>query len=582
MPALLRAASFTATLDRDTVAVGESVTLSLKFEGGSPSQMPSPPSMPNLQIMSSGSSRNINIVNGQFSSTLSQDFVLTPMQPGEYTIPPMRAQIGGQVFTTPALKLTALKPSASAENPAAQQLAFFKLFVPRKEVYLGEVFEVEFRVYVREGVANAEGIMQSFEQYGGCPIKAEDVTLLKTAHANRRRMQVGNGVYSVATLVTAVSPVKPGKITLNSMDVNLTLQLPSANRRRDVFDPFGMFQQVEERRVALVADPETVTVLPLPRENVPPSFTGAVGSYTMAVTAGPTNVATGDPVTIKVQITGHGALDALTLPQPGDWRDFKTYPPTSKVETTDPLGMQGTKTFEQLVVPQTTDIKALPPVSFSFFDPAQKQYRTLTQPGLPLVVRPGSSAPAPMVLATTRPAQDTPPPAQDIVHIKPHLGTLAQVGPPLAQQPWFLGLQAVPLLAWLAALVWRKQTERLANNPRLRRQRQVAQTIRKGLLELQQLAAQNKSDEFFAMLVRLLQEQLGERLDLPASAITEAVIDERLRPLGIPETALAQVQELFQLCNLVRYAPLRTSQELAAVIPKLEAVLRDLKEIKGC
>ena len=34
------------------------------------------------------------------------------------------------------------------------------------------------------------------------------------------------------------------------------------------------------------------------------------------------------------------------------------------------------------------------------------------------------------------------------------------------------------------------------------------------------------SDQFFATLSRLLQEQLGERLDLPASAITEAVIEE--------------------------------------------------------
>ena len=33
-----------------------------------------------------------------------------------------------------------------------------------------------------------------------------------------------------------------------------------------------------------------------------------------------------------------------------------------------------------------------------------------------------------------------------------------------------------------------------------------------------------------------LQEQLGERLDLPASAITEAVIEEHLRPRGAPET----------------------------------------------
>jgi hypothetical protein len=581
LPSMVLGASFTATLDRDTVAVGETATLSMKFEGGQPKQMPALPSLPNLQVVAGGTSRNISIVNGQFSSIYSEDFALTPTQPGEYTIPPLRAEVGGQILTAPALKLTAVKPSASASTPAGDQLAFFKLFIPRKEVYVGEVFSVEFRVYVREGVANAENIMQSFDNYGGCPIKVEDVSIQKTAHANRRRMQVGNSVYSVATLVTALSPVKPGTLTVNSMDVNLSLQLPSGNRRRDVFDPFGMFQQYDERRVALSAEPEKLTVLPLPKVNLPTNFVGAVGAYSMAVSAGPTNVATGDPITVKVQISGHGALDSLALPEQSAWHDFKTYPPTSKLETTDPLGLQGTKTFEQVVVPQTVDLKALPPISFSFFDPDQKQYRTLTHPGIPLVVRPGGSAPAPTILAGNRASQENTPPAQDIVHIKPRLGALAQVGPPLIQRPWFLALQAVPLLAWLSALVWRKRSDMLAHNPRLRRQRQVAQTIRKGLAELHQLAAANKSDEFFATLVRLLQEQLGERLDLPASAITEAVIDEHLRPRGVPETTLAPLQELFQTCNLVRYAPMKSSQELAAVIPKLEKVLQELKELKA-
>ena len=100
------------------------------------------------------------------------------------------------------------------------------------------------------------------------------------------------------------------------------------------------------------------------------------------------------------------------------------------------------------------------------------------------------------------------------------------------------------------------------------------------MIELRQFASENKSDDFFATLVRLLQEQLGERLDLPASAITEAVIEERLRPRGMPEATLAPLHELFQTCNLVRYAPIKSSQELAAIIPKLETVLRELKELK--
>ena len=580
---LLCAASFTATLDRETVTVGESATLSLTFEGGQPKSFPAPPQLPNLQIAGGGSSQNMRIENGQVSSSISQTYALTPTQPGEFIIPALKAEIGGQVLTTQPLKLTAVKADSAPANAAGEKLAFFKLFVPKKEVYVGEILAVEFQACVREGLANTENILQSFEQYGGCPLKAEGVSIIKTAHAQRRRMRSGNAIYGVATLVTSLSPVKTGPLTVGSIEVNLTLQLPLPNqRRRDPFDPFGMFQQmqVEERRVALSADPETLTVLPLPKENIPANFNGAVGNFSMTVTAGPTNVATGDPVTVRVQLSGRGALDSLALPEQNAWREFKTYPPTTKVETTDALGLQGTKTFEQVVVPQSPDIKALPPVSFSFFDPDQKSYRTLTQPAIPLIVRPGGSAPAPTVAAATRAAPDNPPPAQDIVHIKPRLGAVAQIGPPLVQQPWFLALQAVPVLAWLSAVVWRRRAEMLANNPRLRRRRQVAEIIRQGLLELRQFASGNKSEDFFATLVRLLQEQLGERLDLPASAITEAVIEERLRPRGVPEATLGSLRELFQTCNLARYAPIKSSQELAAMIPKFEAVLRELQGLK--
>ena len=148
-------------------------------------------------------------------------------------------------------------------------------------------------------------------------------------------------------------------------------------------------------------------------------------------------------------------------------------------------------------------------------------------------------------------------------------------------RPAFLAAQSLPVLAWLAAFVWRKRTDSLANNPRLRRQRHVARLIRDGLEDLRRLAAENKSDEFFATLFRLLQEQLGERLDCPASSITEAVIDERLAGLGAPEATLAGLRELFQLCNQARYAPLRTSGELAAVIPQFENAVRELQEVKA-
>jgi hypothetical protein len=39
------------------------------------------------------------------------------------------------------------------------------------------------------------------------------------------------------------------------------------------------------------------------------------------------------------------------------------------------------------------------------------------------------------------------------------------------------------------------------------------------------------------------------------------------------------LQELFQLNNLARYAPIKSSQELAALIPKAEELLRKLRSL---
>ena len=79
----------------------------------------------------------------------------------------------------------------------------------------------------------------------------------------------------------------------------------------------------------------------------------------------------------------------------------------------------------------------------------------------------------------------------------------------------FVALQSLPVAAFLAAFMWRRRTDNLANNPRLRRQRAVAQVVAVGLDDLEKFAADNKPDEFFALLFRLLQEQIGRTARLP-------------------------------------------------------------------
>jgi hypothetical protein len=469
-------------------------------------------------------------------------------------------------------------PPPAAVN-SGSEIAFMKLTLPKKEVYAGEVVVAELRIYLRDDVQNFAN-----PQLTATP--ADGFTVGKIAPHTSQRTQIGNRVYTVVPASIILTAIKTGTLSVGPFTLGAILAVASPNQQPDpFFRQFGihspLFGDGERKQVSLATEKLNVESLPLPAGNAPANFNGAIGDYTLTVTAGPTNVAVGDPITVRVQISGRGALDALTLPDQPAWRDFKTYPPTSKVETGDPLGLQGTKTFEQIVAPQSTDVHELPVFSFSFFNPDTKTYRTLRQPPVQLAVQSSGTTPAPMIAATKTPNPQPPPPQQDILPIKEQPGALTQAGPPLLTRPVFLAMQSLPVVAWLAAFVWRKRTDSLANNPRLRRQRRVAQLVREGLNDLHRLAAENNSDEFFATLFRLLQEQLGERLDCSASSITEAVIDERLVLLGAPETTLAGLRELFQLCNQARYAPMRTSGELAAVIPQFENAVCELQQVNA-
>lgn len=575
--AVLRAASFTASLTRDTITLGESAQLTLTIEGASPDGVPTLPPIPNTRTAYGGESSQFSLVNGTMTASMTYTFALTPTQAGEILIPALRASAGGKVLMSQPLKLKVLKPDAPPVNAAAvgQSLAFLRLMVPKQSIFLGETVTAELQLYIRDGVQDVRGF-----DVTGTP--ADGLLLGKQVQGQQRRAQVGNTMFTVVPFALPLTATKTGPLSIGPITCSTVLALPNNRRGRDPFDMFGMFSQPNYQRLALATEEVKLQGLALPTQDVPPGFSGAVGNFTLSVSAGPTNVAVGDPITVKIQISGRGAID--TLPQPplaeAGWRDFNTYPPTSKTDLADPLGLQGTKSFEQVVTPKNTEVKQLPPIAFSFFDPDAKAYRTLTHPAVALTVRPGGSFALPTLPGVSNAVPGEKPPPQDIVGLKPRLGRLSPDQAPLVQRPGFLGLQATPVLVWLALLVWRKRTDALANNPRLRRQRQVAHIIHDGLAQLRQLADENDSDEFFATLFRLLQEQLGERLDLPATAITEAVVEERLRPRGVPAETLEPLQELFQMCNLARYAPMRSRQELSAVIPKLDALLRELQALE--
>src|SRR6185312_4494292 len=514
-----RAASFTATLDRDSLALGESATLTLNFEGGQPDNAPAP-DVPGLEIVAAGNSKAVNIVNGQMSSTDSLFYRITPQKTGDFVIPAMTALVDGGRVSSQPLRLT-VRPAEAVPTAAIESgslMAFMKLTLPTGELYVGQTLAARLEIWLRDDVHN-------FSNFRFTSQPASGFLIGKTAQGPNRTAQAGNHLYTVIPLDFALTVTKTGDLSLGPFTASATYLVASANGMGE--DPFfGRFFNTEvQKQVSLATESLHTTSRALPTQGVPPDFNGAIGDFNLSATAGPAAVAVGDPVTVRVKIAGQGALGAVAAPLASAPPGFKAFPPTSKLETTDSLGLQGTKTFEEILVPQTADVRGLPAVSFSYFNPADGQYHTLTQSSLPLTVHPGA------VTAVSLPAGPQTASAEnqvsaDIVPVKERLGKLGAARAPLIGRRGFLAAQAVPMLVFLGALLWRRREDRLANNPRLRRQRLVAQRLRDGLVDLRGLAEADKSAEFFTTLFRLLQELLGERLDCPASAITENVLDE--------------------------------------------------------
>ena len=572
------AASFTASLDRDSIALGEQATFSLKFEDVQPKDAPAIPNIAGLQFQYIGPSSSFSFVNGQTTSSVTYNYLVTAQRAGEFTIPGMRASIGGQTLNSTPLKLIVSKPDAptAAAVNSGNEVAFLKLYSPKQKVFVGESVVARLELYLRDDV-------RDFGNFSLTSAPTDGFSAGKTTEVanQRRRVQVGNRVFTVIPLSMPLTATRSGALTLGPFTATCVVVLPSQNQN----DPFAQFfNRGEQRQLTLATEPVNVESRSLPESGKPADFSGAVGQFTMTATAGPTNVTVGDPITVRVQISGRGGLDAITLPLADALKNFKTYPPTTKLETTDPFGFQGTKTFEQIISPLNSDVVELPALEFSYFNPEDGQYHRLHSQTFPLKIHAAGATVLPQVAAANKPEEK---PAQDIMPLKNDLGPLVQIKAgrdavePFIAKPTFLALQTVPVLAFFAAFVWRKRADNLANNPRLRRQRAVAALVASGLADLKKSAAANQPDEFFATLFRLLQEQLGERLDCPASAITEDVVDAHALLRGASPALRTALHERFQLCNQARYAPVRGTSELNSVAAQFEKLLAELQNLKS-
>src|SRR3954453_815273 len=147
-------ASFTVTLDRYSVVLGEQATLTLTFQDGQPEEVSNLPQVEGLRI-ASNVSRTMNSVfnNGAQTTVYAYSVALEPTRVGEFVIPPFQAKIKGESFSSQPLKLKVIESDPSAPPPAfANKVAFLWVVLPKTNLFINEPMVAELRLYFRSDV----------------------------------------------------------------------------------------------------------------------------------------------------------------------------------------------------------------------------------------------------------------------------------------------------------------------------------------------------------------------------------------------------------------------------------------------
>jgi len=560
----------TAVLTSSDVVVGETVQLQIQIDNaGTSMKPPSDINVPGLQIHYTGESTQMTMRNFAVSSSITYSYTILPEKSGTYKIPPQSIRAGKDNLQTPELTLRVAdsprtaagtgsnRPPSGNTQVGEDKIAFAELLVPKKVAYVGEIIPVVVRIGFNSRARVAEMAPPQ--------VSGQGFTVQKLGEGERNLENIDGRSYVIFNYKTAISAARVGNFQIGPVEQKANILVPrrSSGTRRKPFDPFAEdpFSDpffalpfgglMEQREIAVKSDPVSLEVKALPA-GAPPTFSGAVGSFSMTAEANPKRVQLGDPITIKAAISGRGNFDRMNAPELSDERGWHKYPPSSNFKQDDDVGISGTKTFE-LVVSPNEKLTSVPPLAFGYFDPVKEKYVTLHSEAVPLIVE--GNAPAAPAIAPTIAATSAPPAlggqqkAQDILYQINDRGKIVSSFAPVYARKEFWLAQLFPLTLALGLMGWKVQNVRVSNRAALRAaqlQQERDELLRK--LRRDQLAPR----EYFSDASRVVQLKAALKQTNIEPATVDAETAARVFELNAEQSE--RMRRLFATSDEFRYS----------------------------
>ena len=564
---LAQEASVTAVVSPNPVGVDEQVSLTITVVGGG-AERPQIPKINGLKLVGGPSvSNQFQWINGQSSSSQSFTYILLPEAEGTVKVPPIAVRASGKTLHTGEITLKVVK-EATGQSQAPRRRSPFSVFddmgldedsplrdrtprraevltiaeVDKRSAFVGEQVTLTYKILTQLPITQVE--VKEIPSLNGFWVEEIEVPKNPTA-ANR----VLNGKQYAEYVIKkqALFPTKEGGLQIPAATFGLVVRTSSG----------GFFSLGTQESVFRKTEVMIVKVVPLPDIGKFVSFNGAVGNFKLGSVIDKSAAETGDALNLKVTLSGTGNLKTITeFPLP-DLPGFKIYSSKSNDQVTvrnDVL--QGSKSWEYVIIPQAPGKERIPDLKFFYFSPTAKQYREASAPGLEVAVLKGKGGVASEVMQTTL-QQGIVKRGSDINYIKLASGPLKDRSRRLYQSAWvWVGL-LVPLLFNAGMLLYTSHQARVRQDVTSFRSRRAGRVAEKRLAEAQKCLKNQQYGQFHSILESSIGGYLSDKFNLTQIDITTQQIKRFMEERNLNSHLAEEVAALLEECNFARYAPVQ-------------------------
>ena len=392
-------------------------------------------------------------------------YEVTATATGHFTVPGFVVPAGWPPADIPAATLDV------TENNSAPPIAAKRLLLEVSEtnLFFGQPFRL--RVLLPAETGNQIEALREV-QFNGAGFMTDKLATRQSIESALRDGQPRSAfIYD-----TVATPMAAGALAISAQ---------AFTAGREFGGPISINGQITivgglPKYILLTSEALKLNVRPLPSDGELAGFTGALGKFTADKPVLSTNqMRVGEPVHLKFGFLPGTNLTRFVPPEMPRAREWQII--------ADNLPGTGCT-----LIPLTDEAKTTPAIPFSAFDPETQNYYDLTIPALPVTVV-GEALPVQLPAWN---ANDKNPAPEKLSGLATSPGKTVAHLKPLQTQGWFVCVQILPVIGFIALWRWDERRRFLEAHPEIVRRRKAKRDLQREKINIQAAVAANDAEKF--------------------------------------------------------------------------------------